>query len=201
MTRKEIQKLTGLSLKEIKEKIAAVEAQLIKIDPKTSCFSHSIFLTVQTHKGVLIKVPVEQKNRDLPGLKNVVEHVFNTFYSPRLNSVKEHTIPSHFNIGDFPYYTKEGKMRPRVARHFFAHKDALGKKIVADVIVKRKIDLVTGIELVVIDIIQTPGVTPKMKMSLEAEPQGKENETIIPETGKCIRFENLATKEGASTGN
>lgn len=197
MTQEEIGKLLGLTPEEIAARIAAASDACRDRKGGSICFCRSIFVETKNYGNVLVSIPTEPKS-----VKSHLLGVFDSLNLNKLNKLEILEIPNHFTTGDFLRY-ENGKAKPVVVRHLLVPEELLGKKIVAAVSVQRKVDLITGEEMVILNITQTPGAKPERKMILGAKPLGKGDEMMIPDYEKCIRFENLVprAKKVESTAN
>lgn len=195
MTTQEIQTLTGLSPEEIEKRILAASTACKERKNGSICFCRSVFVETKGYENVLVSIPIEPKP-----VKSHLLGVFDSRDLKKLSKLEILEVPDHFTTGDFLRY-ENGEAKPIVIRHFLMPKESTGKKIVAKVTVQRKVDLITGGEMIMLNITHTPGAEPKRKMILGTRPLGRADETMIPETGKCIRFEELAPRKDASTEN
>lgn len=142
-----------------------------------------------TREYVIIRVPAETAKH----LKKVERHFivsFSNFAKKIMNKIK---VPGHYRHGDFP--TKNGDTTtPRVWRHFFIDPTCLGKEIVAEVTISQKVNLISGINDILVDIVQLKSdgpieATHTFRMGVDST--GDPDEIKIPGSDKVIRIEEI----------
>ncbi|MFZ4631943.1 MAG: hypothetical protein ACOYL8_01895 [Patescibacteria group bacterium] len=149
----------------------------------------SVFKEIMTAELVRVSIP----RKDAKYLKLIPEHKIVVFIDESLSKLTMTDLDSHYVHGDFPVRMPDNKLRPSVIRHFLVTESAFGNEIVAKVIIKEKVCLLSGEKTIIIDIEETGEKLHEAKniLRLGTTATGSKNEVTIPETEKVIRFDEI----------
>jgi|GEM_PF-4556059 hypothetical protein len=210
MTTEEITKITGLSAEEMKEKIAEVKDYIFRVNlqirkknvlrnaginpektgdlsdntTKEITFAVSAITEKQWFKNVLINVPVK------PSLNQ--GHAL-AYFDKEFKGIQCDEIPDNYFQGDILFIATDGRMKPGVCRHYLVTPKDFGEKIIANVEIMTKVNLLTGEEVTVINIWPNrEAIKPELRMAFDVAVVGKEGEyKISQKPSHCIRFDKI----------
>jgi hypothetical protein len=181
---------------DLKEKIAVAQKAVQTVNKEAErngeeekVFVRSIYTTLSQHQPVMIKVPSE----NAPYLKIVPGNSIFSVANEKVSALRPVEVPRHYRHGDFVERREDGSLRPTAIRHFYISKNSLGKTIPAIVEIKKKYDVVTGEETIMVDIFEfkiEKNLEVKNILRLGAPTTGAPGEILIPgQKDRCIKIE------------
>jgi len=145
-------------------------------------YSSCVYKPLVKENCVLVKIP----ERDAKYMRVVSKH---TVLMPQEN-LKEAIIlevSSHYLHGDFPHRLPDGCIKPSVMRHFFVSADDCGKRLVCTVDLQTKTDLLSGEEVIIVNVFPEKNKDPKKVLCLGIS----SGQVKIPGTEKFIGFKDF----------
>ncbi len=184
-----------------KNGLPQTEAKTNESDKKekpTRTFVSAIFETIASEKYVRINLPKPSAKE----LKPVPAHNLLVFQDWKMDAFVGLDIEAHYFINDLPVAGINGRLKPRVVRHFYAETPFWGQMILASVAIKSKTDLITNEKMVIIDINQIfprgpVEVTNILRIGTKAN--GSEGEALVPHSDLCVRFEKIRPQKILAT--
>jgi len=169
--------------------VKTVNQEAEKNGEEEKVFVRSIYTTLSQHQPVMIKVP----NENAPYFKVVPGNSMFAIADEKVSALKPVEVPRHYRHGDFVERRADGSLRPSVVRHFYISPDSIGRTIPAIVEVKRKVDLATKEETIMIDIFEfkiEKNLEVKNVLRLGSPATGAPGEILIPgQKNRCIKIE------------
>ena len=175
---------------EIAKKAVEATNKTAKNEGREECpLVRSVYETVISESLVMIKIPSE----NAPYLKTVPQNSMFAVADEKVSSLKTVVVPRHYRHGDFVERRADGSLRPTAVRHFYVSESSLGKTIPAIVEIKKKVDLVSKEETILIDIFEfkvEENLEVKNVLRLGTPATGAPGEILIPgQKNRCIKIE------------
>lgn len=152
-------------------------------------FVRATYTTLSLHPLVMINVP----GKNATHMNFCHSNCIVTIADKEVSKLKTVDVPSHYIHGDCMKRNQDGSSKPKVVRHFYVSPDSIGRRIPAIVEIKKKVDVATEEETILIDIFEfkiKENLEVKHELRLNVDATGAPGEILIPGmAGRCIKIQ------------